>query len=463
MKLFINAILSLLMNQTHSYASDKIDIKNSEAPIQNQSNISESLQKNLKVEKYKLANGLTVLLHEDHTSPQITYQTWFHVGSKNEEKNYSGMAHLFEHLMFKGAQRYTGEEYESTLQANGGMNNAFTTHDYTGYYEKIPSSKLELVMDLESDRMASLIVQDTQINSEREVVKEERRMRVDNNPMGILHEQLFSLVFKGTSYEWPVIGYMPDLDRVDAKKAQEFFKTYYAPNNAVIVIAGDFQSQQAKELIEKYYGKIQSQKIPEFKFQNEIPKDKKRIQYLTKDVQNISLASGYLVPGAGTPESYALDILGQILGHGSSSRLYKSLVYRHKLASQVMSANQTLQHLGVFQSIISLNPGADLEKVQSLLKSELYKLRTQKISHQELERAKKEMMKIYVDGIKTVFGKSELLAMNEIFFTDYSMFFKDLEYYQKVTEEDILAVAKKYLTLDKSHLVILKPSLRGKK
>jgi zinc protease len=215
------------------------------------------------VEKFKLANGLTVLLNEDHSAPIISYHTWFRVGSKNEEVGYTGIAHLFEHMMFKGAKRYTGEQFDRVLQANGGVNNAFTTHDYTGYYETLPGSKLELVADIEADRMENLQITPENLTSERDVVKEERRFRVDNNPGGVLREALYGTAFKVHPYRWPVIGYMEDISRIDVAKANEFYRTYYAPNNAVLVISGDFDKAEAKRIVEKYYGAIKSQEIPQ--------------------------------------------------------------------------------------------------------------------------------------------------------------------------------------------------------
>ena len=212
------------------------------------------------VEKYQLNNGLTVLLHEDHSVPTISYHTWFRVGSKNEEPGYTGIAHLFEHLMFKGAKRYTGKEFDRILQANGAVNNAFTSYDYTGYYENLPSDKLELAVDLESDRLVNLQVNAENLVSEREVVKEERRVRVDNSVGGFLSEMLYATVFKVHPYRWPVIGWMQDLDQIDLKKCREFYGSYYAPNNAVVIVAGDFDTKSAKALIDKYYSHLPASK-----------------------------------------------------------------------------------------------------------------------------------------------------------------------------------------------------------
>ncbi len=414
-------------------------------------------QISFKVEKFKMPNGLTVLLYEDHSSPIVSYQTWFRVGSKNEQVGTTGIAHLFEHMMFKGAKRYSGDQFEIVLQSNGANNNAFTTHDYTGYYENLPSSKLELAMDVESDRMENLQINDNFLKSEREVVKEERRMRVDNSPIGVLQEVLFGIAFQKNSYHWPVIGYMPDLDNIDLNKARDFNRTYYAPNNAVIVIAGDFNPQNAKKLLNKYYGNLKAQTIPEFKMIDEPEQKAARVHVVEKAVQNVTVAVAYVVPKAGSPESYALDLLANIMGHGTSSRLYKRLVYKDQVATSVNVSNYTLQQAGLFETYISLKPNLDSHKASKAVLAEMWRPRNLLVSDLELAVAKKQVMKSYVDSLKTVFGKSEALAMNEILFSDYTQLFTDLQKYQAVTAQDIKAAANKYLTPQRSNIAVVKP------
>jgi zinc protease len=410
-----------------------------------------------KVEKYRLANGLTVLLHEDHTAPIVSYQTWFRIGSKNEEPGLTGMAHLFEHMMFKGAKRYSGEQFDTILQANGATNNAFTTHDYTGYFENLPSSKLELVMDIESDRMENLKIDAANLKSEREVVKEERRYRVDNNPHGLLEEALFGLAFRVHPYHWPVIGYMPDLDNVTVEIAQKFHTTYYAPNNAVLAITGDFDSGETKKLIEKYYGHIKSQPIPNKVRPSEPAQISPRSQFITKAVQSVDFVLAYHAPKVGDDDNYALDLLANILGYGTSSRLYQRLVYKDQLATQAAIYNQSLQDSGLFQIFVTMKPGADFSKAQRAVYGEIWRPRNLLVSEQELQKAKNQVMKGYVDGLKTVHGKAESLEVNEILYGDYENLFKDLDRYNRVTAEQIRKVAFKYLAPEKSTIAVLKP------
>jgi zinc protease len=291
------------------------------------------------VEKYQLANGLTVLLTEDHSAPIISLHVWFRVGSKDEEPGYTGLAHLFEHMMFKGAKRYTGEQFDTLLQANGASNNAFTTYDFTGYYEDLPAAKLELVLDLESDRMQSLQVTAENLKSEREVVKEERRMRVDNSPAGVLQETLYGTAYRVHPYRWPVIGYMADINNITLEKAQDFHRQYYAPNNAVVVVSGDFQSGEAKRLIEKYFGGIPSQEIKRRERPAEPAVNASRFQMVTRDVQASMFAMAFHAPKAGDEDSFALDLLANILARGTSSRVFKPQVFKYKRATSLYAVN----------------------------------------------------------------------------------------------------------------------------
>lgn len=408
------------------------------------------------VEKYRLKNGLTVLIHEDHSSPIVSFQTWFRIGSKNEKPGLTGMAHLFEHMMFKGAKRYTDEQFDTILQANGATNNAFTTQDYTAYHENLPSAKLELVMDIESDRMQNLRIDAENLKSEREVVKEERRMRVDNSPVGILFEAMYDAAFTKHPYHWPVIGYMKDLDNVTVEIAQEFHHKYYAPNNAVVVVAGDVDPQHVRQLVEKYYSLIPAQTIPNEPRIPEPPQKTVRQVFIERDVQNTQFILAYHTPKGGEAETYALDLLANILGNGTSSRLYQRLVYRDQTAAGVSVFNSSLQDSGLFQVLVSLKPNQSFDQVYRSVIGELWRPRNLTISDAELKKAKNQVMKSYVDGLKTVHGKAEALAANEILYGDYEMLFKDLERYNAVTKDMIRNVAKKYLAPTEGTVVVMR-------
>ena len=343
------------------------------------------------------------------------------------------------------------------LQANGATNNAFTTNDYTGYYENLPSSKLELVIDIESDRMQSLKINQEVLTAELGVVKEERRMRVDNNPMGMLREALFGTAFRVHPYKWPVIGYMTDLDHVNQENAQAFHKTFYAPNNAIVVVAGDFDSAQAKKLIEKYYAAIPKQSVPTDARSSEPAQSAPRSQFLSKAVQTQQFVLAYQSPKNGEADSYALDLLANILGAGDSSRLYQRLVYKDQIATSAAVYNQTLQEAGLFQIYVTMKPGVDYTRAQRAVLGEIWRPRNLLVSEVDLQKAKNQVMKGYVDGLKTVHGRAEALALNETLYGDYEMLFKDLDRYNRVTREEVLAAAKKYLAPEKVSLVVLKP------
>ncbi len=432
LSLTLLALVFVLVSSSRSLAAD--------IPIET---ISSAIQ--FKVEKFKLENGLTVLLHEDSSTPMITYHQWFRVGSKDEDVGRTGLAHFFEHLMFKGTQKFLGKDFDRMIQANGGSNNAFTSRDYTGYYINMPSDKLELMIDIESDRMVNLLFDPKEIKSEREVVKEERRYRTENTVDGILDEAMFRTVFKVHPYRWPVIGSMADLNAATLEDMKEFYRRYYAPNNAVVVIVGDFKASKARALIEKYYGPIPSQKLE----MKTLPKEPKqlgqRMVTLNKDVQSPTVALAYLASASGAADSYAFDLLSNILTSGPSSRLHRRLVFSEQTATSVSSWAYTPKEPGLFQVSASIKPGVDADRVLRALYFEVGKMREQLVSADELQKAKNQIMTDYVQGLKTISGKARALAVNEIVMGDYNELFRDLEKYNRVTAEDIKSVADRYL------------------
>jgi len=407
------------------------------------------------VQKYELKNGLKILLHVDKSSPLIAYYTWFKVGSRNEEPGYTGIAHLFEHMMFKGAQRYDGKSFDKILAANGATNNAFTTRDATAYYAVLPSHKLELIIDLESDRMENLQITQAHLESEREVVKEERRYRVDNQPQGSLFEGVFDTVFKVHPYRWPVIGWMSDLNRITVDKCKEFFRTYYAPNNATVVIAGDFKISEAKSLIEKYYGHISSQPLPSQSFPEEPPQTAQREKRVSKNVQNEHVAISFKTAPSSSDDVYALEILSEILGGGEFSRLYKKLVYQKQLASQVLVDHSSMAGPGVLTLYIALKPGASHSDVLQTAYSVLWDARNKLFTDKELLIAKNQVLRSHVETLKTVNGKASSLGYNEVVFGSYDHLFKDLAKYEAVTLQNLKEVSAKYLNPEQRNLIVL--------
>ncbi len=417
------------------------------------------------VEKYKLDNGLTVLLYEDHSAPVVSYHTWVRVGSKDEEKGFTGIAHLFEHLMFKGSKKISNKEYERTLQENGAVNNAFTSRDYTGYYVNAPSDKLETIMALEADRFQNLNLTEENLLSEREVVKEERRFRVENRVQGLVFEHINELAYTASAYRWPVIGYIADLNNISLSKAQEFYKTYYSPNNAVLVIGGDFDKKKVKKLIESYYGDFKSQTINRPAQIAEPVQKKPREDIFYKDVQSDYLSLSFIVPDQNSPDLAAVELLSEILGSGDSSRLYKKLVYQMQIATGVYTFVMANLHSSLFQIHVMLKPSKNKKeadaiknKALSVIWSELFKLRSYDVTAQDLLKAQNKVIKSHVDALKSIDGKTYALSMNEAVLGDYSRLFTDLENYKRVQVKDIRKAAERFLTQNKSNTVVARPN-----
>ncbi len=417
------------------------------------------------VEKYQLANGLTVLLHEDHNVPMISYHTWYRVGSRDEGPGVTGAAHMLEHMMFKGAKKYSGKQFDQTLHENGITNNAFTSNDYTGFYENLPSSKLELIMDMEVDRMRSLSLNPEDLTSELQVVGEERRWRVDNSPQGLLQEMFFGSLFKVHPYSWPVIGHMVDIQAYTSEKLRKFYDTFYVPNNAILVLAGDFNSEEVKRLIEKHYGSLPRKEIPARAYSAEpelLKPIKKELQW---EVQSNSFLIGYKGVALGTKDAYALDLAAAALGEGASSRLHRHLVYKSQVAVGASAYNWTNADPGAFMIMVTMRPGLPSTQAEQIVSEEVDRMINSVISEKELQKVKNQTMKGFVDSLATIDAKARTLAANEIIFGDYQRVFLDLEEYNKVTAKDIQQVMQKYLKKERQVRAFLTPikSEKGKK
>jgi zinc protease len=360
--------------------------------------------------------------------------------------------------MFKGTEKFKGKDFDRMVQANGGDNNAFTSRDYTGYYMNLPSNKLELVIDIESDRMRNLLFDEKEIASEREVVKEERRYRVENSPYGILDEATYTTVFKVHPYRWPVVGYMKDLNAASMDDLKEFYRIFYAPNNAVVVIAGDVSASQVKKLVTKYFGKIQAQPLPDKNFAEEPPQKGERNVNLTRDLQSPIFGVAYQAPKAGDADAYAMDLISNILSYGPSSRLYRRLVYREQVATDVSAWSYTPANKGIFEVTATIKNGASMDKAITSVFAEMFKLRQAKVSEEELQKAKNQVIFGYISGLKTVAGKASALALNEILFGDYTMLFSDVKKYMDVTPEQIQKVAEDYFGPAQRSLIKIQPA-----
>jgi predicted Zn-dependent peptidase len=415
-----------------------------------------------KVEKYELKNGLTVLLHPDNSIPSVSIQQWFKVGSKDEVPGRTGLAHFFEHMMFKGTKKYDKDTWGKFLNGKGAEVNAFTSNDYTGYYINLPAENLELALDIESDRMRNLALAEKEVKSEREVVKEERRMRYEDNIEGGIREKMMGIMFSKLPYRWLPIGSMDDLNAASMDDLHAFYKTYYSPNNAVLVIAGAIDIEKTKALVDKYYSKLPREEIKRPVITPEPEQTKETRDVIEREAQAPTVAVGYRLPDLRHHDHYALDLLSILLGQGQSSRLYKSLVYKKEMALSTYAASWGQTLAGQFTIFASLKPKVSPDNMLALMEREVKELRDKKVSQKELDKARNLFFKDYVDGLKKVSGRARMLANYETLLGDYSRIFSDLKEYQKVTTEDIQRVAKTYLKPTARNTVIVLPKKGGR-
>ena len=408
-------------------------------------------------EEHSLGNGLRILTLEDHSVPAVTYWTWFRVGSINERTGLTGISHLFEHLMFRGAKKYGPGEFDKTLESSGGYSNAFTDKDMTAYYEDVISSALDLVVDLDADRMASLNVTREVLDPEREVVKEERRLRVDNNIVGSIDEVLDSTAYLAHPYHWPVVGWMKDLDNITVDDCHDYFRTYYAPNNATIVAVGDFRTADLISSINSRYRDIPRQSPPREVVDSEPPPRGLRRAQLWKKAEAETFGMAFQAPAVDATGFYAVELLQHVLGSGRSSRLYKRLVYDAQAATGVTVFNEWRRQPGLFKIYVDMKPGRKASEGEALVNEELAKLRDQEISDTELQKAKNNVRATFVRQMKTNRGKGEVAGQFEIlwgYWTKQKDFLPNID---AVTKDDIKTAAARFLVDTNESIVTLVP------
>jgi zinc protease len=417
---------------------------------------------NLPMRVEKLSNGLQVIMVEDHTVPVISYQTWYKVGSVDEKPGYTGMAHLFEHLMFKGTPKYPEKQFFTQLEAKGAEVNAYTTRDYTVYYENIVPTLLERVIDMESDRMANLTLSDQVLNTERMVVFEERRMRTENTPEGKMQEALWHLSFRNHPYQWPVIGYPEDLLRITTDDLKAFFKAHYQPANAAVVIVGDFNPDTVLKQIDAAYGPIQRQDRPARKVPNEADQGEERRLVMRDEVGNDRLMLSYHVPSALEDDAYALDVLSNILFEGTNSRAHRKLVEETETSLGVSGTNYTPSYPGLFIISSTLQKGKKAEQAEELLYGLIHDVQENGVTNEEVKRAVRQLTVQMVDGVRTPYGLASLIGTVDVVLGDPYDFGSDLAKYVKVTPADVKRVAQKYLIPNSRSVVTLVPEKGSK-
>lgn len=412
---------------------------------------------NLDVKEQKLDNGLTILTLEDHSAPIVSYQVWFKVGSRNERPGITGISHLFEHMMFKGSKNIGPEEHAKIVQANGGDLNASTSNDNTIYYENLPSDRLELAIRLEAERQANLNITAENLASEREVVKEERRLRTDNSPFGALSEQLYAAAFLAHPYHWPVVGWMSDLDAITLEDCQNYFRTYYAPNNATVVIVGDFKTDEAVGLVKKYYGDIKAQPFGAPVKTIEPEQLGERRVELHKIAQTPICLAGYHTPDISHPDIIPLKVLARILFDGQSSRIYRKLVYDEQMAISVSGGVSERIDPGLFFIAATVKPENTVQQVEKEIYDEIERLKTEPVSDRELQKAKNQLESSFYFGLQSGSSKARRIGYYQTIAGDYRKFFNQAEQIQKVTKDDLMRVAKQYLAPKNRTVAILVP------
>lgn len=411
----------------------------------------------LNVTEKVLPNGLKVLLKEDHKAPVATFQIWYKVGSRNERLGKTGLSHMLEHMMFKGTKKVGPKQFSQFVQRNGGNDNAFTSRDYTAYFENFSADRLKLALELESDRMKNLIIDPKAFLSERDVVKEERRMRYEDDPVRSMEQQMMSVAFSTHPYQWPVIGWMADISALTRDDLYKHYQTYYQPNNATIVVVGDFNAKELLTRIEKTFGKIpRGAKIPEVTAVETKQQGERRV-IVKRPAELPAVFLGYKAPTIKQPDSFALDVLQNILSSGKSSRLYRSLVYEKQVA---LSVGCDYDNVSVDPSLFSLYagvmPGKSPEEVEKELYAEIERMKIELVGEDELQKAKNQVEAAFVMGQDSIFNQAMMLGQFESVAS-----WKLLETYvanvRSVTREDVMRVAKEYLSEDNRTVGILIP------
>ena len=400
-------------------------------------------------EKYELENGLNVVLHQDDSDPIVSVAIQYGVGSNREKKGRTGFAHLFEHMLFQESENVAQDQFFKKIQDVGGTLNGGTWQDGTIYYEVVPKNALEMVLWLESDRMGYFIntVTESAFANQQEVVQNEKRQRVDNNPYGhtnwVIDKNLFP---DGHPYSWQVIGELEDLQNATVEDVKEFYDKYYGPNNATLVIAGDFNEEDTRALVEKYFGEIKKrQEVAPLEVQNVKLSETKRLYHEDNFATAPQLNMVWPTVEQYTNDAYALDILGEVLSDGKEAPLYEVLVKEKEVASEPRAFNSSEQIAGKFRIMVTANAGVDLDSVEAGIKEAFKRFEEEGVTDRDIERVKAGLETDFYNGISSVLGKSFQLAQYDVFTGDPGYIEKDIENIKKVTKEDVMRVYNTYI------------------
>ena len=412
----------------------------------------------LQYEQSTLPNGLTLVLSEDHSTPIVHVSLAYHVGSKNEKPGRTGFAHLFEHLMFKGSKNVQPEQHTSKVASVGGKSNAYTTEDETVFWETMPAQYLPLALWLEADRMATLRIDNDTFVNEREVVKEERRLRVDNQPYGRLNEIIYEQAFTTHPYKHPTVGSMQDLESASIADVRDFYQTYYVPENATLVLVGDFDKVQARDLVERYLGRVPAASKP-------VPRDipveppqtgERRVQ-LQERWPLPAVVVAYHITFDGNPDSYPLHIASKVLSDGQSARLHRALVYEQQLAVAAFGSANLIEDPNLFYAVAIVQPGHTPDEVIRGLIAEIDRLKTEPITERELQRTKNQFARDYILGRESNEQKALQLSHAVVVHHDIRTADGEFEIFQNITAADVQRVARTYFTPENRIVITVMP------
>jgi predicted Zn-dependent peptidase len=398
------------------------------------------------VKTFTLKNGMQIFVLEDHSIPNVAMYLFYKVGSRNEYPGITGISHFFEHMMFNGAKKYGPKQFDITMEANGGANNAYTSNDITVYSNWFPRSAMELIFDLEADRIAHLNFDEKMIESERGVVLSERSTRLENSNEELLFNEVLAAAFVAHPYQWPVIGWESDIKNWTKSDLQNYFKTYYAPNNCVVVLTGDVTLDEVKTLSKKYFEPIPQGNTPRKVHTVEPEQIGERRLIAKRDVSTPHLLAVYHVPEANSTDYYSLSLLNSILSSGNTSRLYSSLVDENQLATEVWTNYGESFDPFVFMIYSICNENVAPSQIEDAIYLELDKIANEGIGENELQKVKNQKLIEYYHVMETINGKANQIGTYQLFFGDYKKLFEAPDEYQKVTAEDLKNVVKKYFT-----------------
>jgi zinc protease len=399
-----------------------------------------------KLSSWTLANGMKVIVQEDHDIPNVALYLFYRIGSRNEQPGKTGISHFFEHMMFNGARKYGPKQFDIVMEKHGGANNAYTSQDLTVYSDWIPKSALPLIFDMESDRIQNLAFDPKMVDSERGVVYSERQLRVDNDNFGALYEQLNAAAYTAHPYGWPVIGWASDIQAWTMDDLKEHYRMGYAPNNAVLVVVGDVTADEVKALAEKHMAPIARQEPPSRVRTVEPEQKGERRVELSKPAQLPLQLVAYHIPETADKDAPALEVMGALLTKGRSSRLYKRMVDGDQVALEVGQFIGESLDPGLMIFYSQPRAGVEPARPERILFEEIDKLRQSGVEAPELNKAKNQLLTDLYRDLKTISGRANLLGRYEIYHGDYQRLFTAGEQISAVTADDVQRVAKKYLT-----------------